>query len=333
MIKTTPDRINHICLIILATVALTVALSYTRAILVPLIFAFFLYTILSTGARLISRHVQIRKSISVILMLFVFSLLALGVFYLMFNSIGEFVKGAKQYQGKIFEFISWLEDQISNYGFNVDKTLTSRLYNLPVFSYVQGLTAGVFAFFGKTFLVFIMALFMILGERTGEIQNTFLSEIFEKISKYITIKTIISFTTGFIVWIILTAFGVDLAFMFGVFTVLLNFIPSIGSIVATFLPMPVVLMQYDVSLKTLTIFLIMTFVQVLIGNIIEPKLMGERMDLHPVTVLVFLLFWGLVWGIPGMFLAVPITAIVKMVLSRIESTEGIAQVLAGRIPE
>src|SRR5690606_7889221 len=110
-------------------------------------------------------------------------------------------------------------------------------------------------------------------------------------------------------------------------------IPSIGSIVATFLPMPVVLMQYDVSLKTLIIFLIMTFVQVLIGNIIEPKLMGERMDLHPVTVLVFLLFWGLVWGIPGMFLAVPITAIIKMVLSRIESTEGIAQVLAGRIPE
>lgn len=327
------DRINHVCLIIIAAVALTASLVYTRSILVLLVFSFFLYTILSTGIGFINRFIKVQKWVSVSLMMFIIFLLAFGLVAMMSNSIEQFVGGAKQYQYKFLEFVSWLESQALVYGINMNGSLSQKFSSLPIFSYVQGLTTSVFAFFGKTFLVFIMTMFMILGKGHGNIQNQLLSEIHIKISKYITIKTAISLTTGFLVFLILSFFHVELAFMFGLLTFLLNFIPSIGSIIATFLPMPVVFLQYDVTGKTFLIFIMLSVVQMMIGNIIEPKLMGERLDLHPVTVLVFLLFWGLVWGVPGMFLAVPITAILKIILSRIESTEGIAQLLAGRIPE
>ncbi|MCB1197387.1 MAG: AI-2E family transporter [Deltaproteobacteria bacterium] len=328
------NRINHICLIIIAAVALTAGLIYTRSILVLLVFSFFLYTVLSTGIGFINRFIKVHKWVSVSLMMLAIFILTLLLIVMMANSIEDFVSGAKQYQSKFVEFLGWVERQMLAYGItDTNQSLVQKFSTLPIFSYVQGLTAGIFTFFGKVFLVFIMTLFMILGERTGEIQNPFILEMHSKISKYITIKMISSVSTGILVFMILSMFHVELAFMFGTLTFLLNFIPSIGSIIATVLPMPLVFLQYDVSGKTLLIFICLSIVQVIIGNLIEPKLMGERLDLHPVTVLVFLLFWGLVWGIPGMFLAVPITAIVKIILSKMESTEGIAQLLAGRIPE
>ena len=327
------NRINHICLIIIAAVALTSGLIYTRSVLVLLVLSFFLYTILSTGIGVINRFIKVRKWVSVSLMMLMIFMLTLALVLMMTHSIEQFVSGAKQYQSKFVEFVAWAERQALTYGVDMGGSFSEKFSSLPIFSYVQGLTTKVFTFFGKAFLVFIMTLFLILGERTGKIQNALLAEMHSKISKYITIKTISSLSTGVLVFLVLTMFNVDLAFMFGTLTFLLNFIPSIGSIIATFLPMPVVFLQYDLSGKTLLIFIILSIIQVAIGNLIEPKLMGERLDLHPVTVLVFLLFWGLVWGLPGMFLAVPITAILKIVLSRIESTEGIAQLLAGRIPE
>lgn len=74
-----------------------------------------------------------------------------------------------------------------------------------------------------------------------------------------------------------------------------------------------------------------SYIQFTIGNMIEPRLMGEHMDLHPITVLLFLMFWVLVWGIPGMLLPVPITAMLKTVLSWIETTQPLSELMAGRI--
>jgi len=109
------------------------------------------------------------------------------------------------------------------------------------------------------------------------------------------------------------------------------FIPTIGSIVATVIPAPVVLLQFGFGWQLWIILAVSMAIQFTIGNVVEPKLLGERMDLHPITVLLFLMFWGLVWGLPGMFLAVPITAVLKIILSRIDTTEPLAELMAGRI--
>jgi len=332
MAPTKVEQINHICFVILAAAAVTAGLIYTRSVMVLFVFSFFLYTVLSTGIGLISTFVNVRRWISISLMMLIIFLMTFLLVAMMSNSIEEFVRGAKQYQDKILEFGSWVESLAAKYGFNMKGSVTNQLSELPIFSYVQGLTTGIIGFFGKTFLVFIMTLFLILGNKKSDINNTLLDEIHSKISKYITIKTILSLATGVLAFFVMSLFQVELAFMFGVLTFLLNFIPSIGSVIATLLPMPVVFLQYDASGKTLLILILLSVIQLVIGNVLEPKLLGERLDLHPVTVLVFLLFWGLVWGVPGMFLAVPLTAILKIVLSQIDSTQGIAQLLAGRIP-
>ncbi|MFM1918850.1 MAG: hypothetical protein RLZZ303_484, partial [Candidatus Hydrogenedentota bacterium] len=111
----------------------------------------------------------------------------------------------------------------------------------------------------------------------------------------------------------------------------LNFIPNIGSIIATLLPAPVVFFSADVpTVNAVLAIAIPGCIQFSIGNLIEPKLMGDTLDMHPVVVLLSLIFWGMMWGMAGMFLAVPMTAIVKIVLERIEVTQPAAEVLAGR---
>ena len=122
-----------------------------------------------------------------------------------------------------------------------------------------------------------------------------------------------------------------MAFMFAILTFLLNFIPNIGSIVAVIIPMPIVLLQYGANHQFILALILLSSVQTLIGNIFEPKIMGESMGLHPVTILFFLTFWGSIWGVIGMFLSVPITATLKIIFEKFSFTRPIAQLFAGRI--
>lgn len=139
--------------------------------------------------------------------------------------------------------------------------------------------------------------------------------------------------TGFLVWAVLALFKLELANVFGIFAFILNFIPSIGSIIATLLPVPIAVAQFQ---NPGLIFLVVGLpgaIQIIIGNGIEPKLMGQSLNLHPVTILMALSFWGLMWGIPGMFLAVPITAVFRIILMKFGTLKPIGNLLAGQLPE
>lgn len=120
--------------------------------------------------------------------------------------------------------------------------------------------------------------------------------------------------------------------MFGLLTFLLNFIPTIGSIIATLLPLPIVLLQFDSPVKWLAVLLIPAAIQGVVGNFIEPKLFSDSLDLHPASILLALTFWGIIWGPVGMFLAVPILVVMKIAMARIPATRPFAELLAGRLP-
>jgi AI-2 transport protein TqsA len=120
--------------------------------------------------------------------------------------------------------------------------------------------------------------------------------------------------------------------MFASLCFFLCFIPTLGSIVSTLLPLPVALVQYHEAWPIWAALLFPTLIQALIGNILEPKFLGRGLDLHPVTILLSLMFWGLIWGVAGMFLAVPITAVLKIVLDKNPLTHHFSEVLAGRSP-
>jgi AI-2 transport protein TqsA len=120
--------------------------------------------------------------------------------------------------------------------------------------------------------------------------------------------------------------------VFGLFAFLLNFIPSVGSLIATLLPLPVVLMNPEIS-PTIGVLAIVLpgLVQLAIGNVISPKVMGDSLELHPVTILLALMIWGTLWGLVGMLLATPITAVLKMLLERMELTRPLARLMAGHV--
>jgi AI-2 transport protein TqsA len=165
------------------------------------------------------------------------------------------------------------------------------------------------------------------------IKHPILRQIDRDIRRYLVLKFLISAVTGTLVGLIFFAFGVDLALVFGVLAFVLNFVPSVGSIVSTLLPLPIVLVHFETIGPVLAILALTTAVQLVIGNGIDPKLMGQRLDLSPVTIVMALVFWGLLWGGVGMLLAAPLTAILRIVLAQFETTRPFTDLMAGRLPQ
>ncbi len=159
---------------------------------------------------------------------------------------------------------------------------------------------------------------MIKNERERRVEKTF-KDITEQIQRYIATKFLISLLTGIVVGIILWIFDVDFIIVWAVMAFFLNFIPNIGSILAVVLPTLMTLIQYESIGYTVLVGGIITLLQNLIGNLLEPKIMGDKLGLNPLVILLSLLVWGYVWGIAGMFLSVPLTAVVKIIISNSNS--------------
>jgi AI-2 transport protein TqsA len=158
------------------------------------------------------------------------------------------------------------------------------------------------------------------------------ADIDRQIRQYVTTKVVLSVATGGLVWLSLHLIGMPLAGVFGLLAFLLNFIPSIGSIISTLLPIPVAVASFETVGPVVLVILIPGAIQMIIGNGIEPKLMGEGLNLHPVTVLLTLSFWGMLWGVMGMLLAVPMTAVIRIVLIQFETLRPVGDLLAGKLP-
>ena len=145
---------------------------------------------------------------------------------------------------------------------------------------------------------------------------------------------VVSAMTGILVGTALGLLGIEMALAFGFMAFLLNFIPNIGSIIATLLPLPIVLLTPGISTTTIVLAIALpAAIQGVIGNVVQPRLMSKSLDLHPVAVLLALIVWGKLWGIVGMFLATPLTAVIKILLEKSELTAGAAVLLAGRLGE
>jgi len=327
------SRTNNVCLVFLTIVVGTAALIYMRPVLVPLIFSIFTYAVLTPLVTLVEQKLKLPKLLAILAaLLFLFFAFSLVVLVLI-GSVENFVTGAPKYRESMTEFIKLLESQLFRFHVEIELDQVRDLVrSLPLFEYAQNLTGQLLTFFGNLFLVFIFTVFMMSGESRVESKGPMLTEILEKVSSYVSSKLFLSLLTGLFVWLILFSFGVELAFLFAFLTILLNFIPTIGSIVAVLLPLPIVFLQYQLNWQFFTILALTGVIQFSIGNILEPKILGESMDLHPITILICLIFWGMIWGMGGLFLAVPITAVIKIIFHRVEATRDLAEILAGRLP-
>ncbi len=326
--------ISVICLLILTAIAVTATLMHLKAVMVPFVFAVFVYFMISPSVNWFEKTLRLPRLLAMSATLFLSLLIMVAFVYMISVSLKGFLVGAEQYHARVLSTMDWIQTVLLSWGFNVElRQLQQELQTMQVINWARAFTGEFMGFMGNFILVVIFLIFLFIGKvtTTDKVEPP---EVFKlinsRISKYIWTKFLVSLATGLTVGIFLRIMGLDLAIMFGVFAFLLNFIPSVGSIVATLLPLPVALLQFGPGAQFILALAVPGVIQFTVGNIIEPKLLGESLDLHPVAILFFLVFWGIVWGLPGMFLAVPITAILKFVLEQFYITRPVANILAGR---
>jgi predicted PurR-regulated permease PerM len=154
----------------------------------------------------------------------------------------------------------------------------------------------------------------------------YLREISSKIKSYMVLKALISLFTGIVIWIALSFIGTDYAFLWGVLAFLFNFIPNIGSIIAAVPAVFISLVQLG-SMSALLVTLLYVVVNITIGSIIEPKIMGKGLGLSTLVVFLSLLFWGWLLGIVGMLLSIPLTIMAKIIFDSNKNTRWISVLL------
>ncbi len=200
---------------------------------------------------------------------------------------------------------------------------------------ISQLYSGLSELLGMTVMVSIFMFFLLLGNTSQDIhQMPAWREIEEKIRSYIVTKTVISIFTGIAFGAVLWFYGVPLAVVFALLAFLLNFIPNVGPLIACALPVPLILLDPNLSIFGMVVVLVLaSLVQFVSGNIVEPKIMGDSFELHPIAILLTLMLWGIIWGLPGMFLATPLTAAAKILLEKFEMTKPISDLLEGKWPE
>lgn len=176
---------------------------------------------------------------------------------------------------------------------------------------------------------------LIVDDVKEERVRKLLRKISDDVRKYVTIKLISSLSTGILSYIFMMVVGVDFAPFWALLIFLLNFIPTIGSIIATIFPSLIALVQFDTLGPFFLVTGGLTGIQILIGNILEPKFTGSSLNLSPTIILLNLSLWGAIWGIPGMFLCVPFLVISMIVFSHLPQTRAIAVLLSsdGRISD
>ncbi len=203
---------------------------------------------------------------------------------------------------------------------------------------VANLASSLASFIGRLLLVFFYVLFLLLEEtqinnklekmyggakESNRITKTW-AKIHDLLHDYLTIKLLTSFLTGILSFFVLLFLGIELPALWAFIIFLLNFIPSVGSIIATSFPVLFSIVQYADIKQTISVLVGVLAVQVLVGNVVEPKLMGNKLNLSPFVVIISLVFWGSIWGIIGMLLAVPIMASLMIIFSQFPNTRNTA---------
>lgn len=321
-------------LMILAFVAVAVALIYTRTVMVPFVLAIFVVSIVSPLLDWLVLKFKWPRSLAVIVCLLVVFAVISVICLFVISASDSVILTAKEYTDSFKGFGETAGAKIAEkFHITLDQ---DRILN-HVQSEILGIAAGTFenalGFISAFFFVTIFVIFMLAGRNPGVVRTGVLADIDQNVRRYVVTKMTASSVTGILVWVILRLIGLKLAAVFGMLAFLLNFIPSIGSVIATLLPIPIAAVQFSGHPWMIALAIAGPgSVQLIIGNVVEPKIMGKGLNLHPVTILLALSFWGLIWGVVGMFLAAPITAVIRIVLMQFETFKPLGKLLAGELP-
>ena len=318
------DNIIPASLITLSAIGITFALYSMKTILVPFVFSIFLYFIIAPLIRWLINKCHFPRILALLFTFILLSGIFTGFVLILGITVKSIIDNGKLYYNNLFLLVETISEfQIfQRFNLTVDFSIIEQfLRSLPIVDWISYISGSVVAIISNIVLVLIFLLFIAIGEKSKTARRIIDDEVESKITRYIATKFFTSLLTGTITFIILFIFKVEVALLLASITFFLNFIPNIGSIFAILVVLPILFLQFGVNFSFFLIMGLLIATQFIIGNIVDPKLLGENLGLHPVMILLSLLFWGYIWGVSGMFLAVPMSAVLKILINRSEITE------------
>ncbi|MGB5170454.1 MAG: AI-2E family transporter, partial [Eudoraea sp.] len=281
---------------------------------------------------------KVPQSLAILIVFITLTAVFIGFGEIIANSVSSFSQNATQYEKSLEDFGTTMITFVNDLGFNlsVDK-VEDALQPSRVMTLTAGILGELGGFMGNGITIFFLSLFLLFELDEIDIKSKailknssnsfqYFSVIGQSIRDYLSIKTLTSLMTGVLIWLALLFIGVDYAILWALIAFLLNFIPNVGSIIAAVPAVMFALIQLGIpgALGTTIVFVV---VNLLIGNVVEPKLMGKGMGLSTFIVFISLMFWGFVLGTVGMFLSVPLTMAIKIMLQQNPRTRWIAIIL------
>ena len=310
-----------------------------KDLLIPFFFSVFLFIILKSLSSKLSEKKIFNTSIPYNFSFLIVTILLIFIFYLIWimieNNLSDVIASSAEYQNNLFEiYLKIKESKLNSLPFSYNE-FVKELNFTKIFSNALNLLTSLASYFS---LILLYLIFFILEENFFKIKilklfkKSSTKNIFEKIRKeifgYFQIKTLTSLLTGILTFLLLFLFNSDFAILFGLLAFILNFIPFLGSLISVLFPFLFSLVQFLDFFQALMILIFSVIIQILIGNFIEPKLMGKSLNLSPLVMLLTLGLMGKLWGISGMFLSIPILVILLICLNNFRSTKKIAILLS-----
>ena len=285
-----------------------------------LLLSIFIATISHSAIRSL-RRIKVPHFVAVVLVLIAVFLVLFLFVYALTDSADEFLQNAPRYKERLREVSAMLSNYTQHLGITLSKSGIESFFDPSRYlSYAATFLKSFTEILSNTFLIILAVFFIVLeiGDFKRklpalgiDLRNNPFSYFAMTMNHYLAIKTIISMATGGLIGLGLWLLGIDFAFFLGLIAFLFNYIPSIGSVIAAIPAILVALLSPDLSLVVWAIVLYIA-VNVLLGNIIEPRIMGKNLGLSVTVVFLSLLFWGYLLGPVGMFLSVPLTMALKI---------------------
>ena len=326
---------QHSAVIIIASFVIILAgVMYSESMITQILMALFISIICAQPISWLQKK-KVPQGIAVTIVFVGITVVVIGFGQLIGSSLSSFSENAPKYEENLQEIGIAVFQFAENKGINISPDEMMKLFD-P--SKVMKITAGFLGqlggLMGNAFTIFFLVLFLLMELDSFPIKAkaivkgstaslAFLNTIGNSIRHYLSIKTMTSLLTGVLIWISLAIIGVDYAIIWALIAFLLNYIPNIGSIIAAIpaILFSIIQLGFGGVIWTIIVF---AAVNLIIGNIVEPKMMGKGMGLSTFVVFVSLLFWGFILGSVGMFLSVPLTMAIKIMLEQDAKTASIA---------
>jgi len=332
----------RVLLIVASLVIVVAGLKAASTVILPFLIAIFL-AILTLPLLNWLQSKKVPKALAVLItLLFALGVLA-GLVFLVGESIQDFTAAAPKYRARLEAVFTNIVQGLQSRGIEVSTELLSDFVDpARALDLATGTLQGVARVLSNVLLVFLIIVFFLIeaagfpaklhaafGER--ETSERF-AKIQLEIQRYLATKTVISLATGLLVGVSMAIIGVDFAILWGSLAFMLNYIPTLGSVIAAIPPALLALVQLGPG-YALAVAIVFAAVNLAFGYLVEPYLMGRRLGLSTLVVFLSLVFWGWVWGPLGMLLSVPLTMIVKILLENTEDLRWVAVLLGAGAPE